>query len=104
MIHKGLELSGRIYYERHLELVNIFLPIRMTDGEIRLLSYILEFKDFNQTNLGKLVGISQSSVSQLFKKLLVKGFILRDGEGYRLNDIIIPSDLEEVYMFRFKKL
>jgi len=102
-------LSEKKYFETHLALINVLLPIKMTPMEIVVLSRFMLLKgDIAKERFGatarKMVKedlkISSASLSIYLSTLEGKGFIIKkDGETGIL-PILIPDDKEQLYNFK----
>lgn len=111
-IVKVLKLNEVDYYTKHLEIVNPFLPVRLTPKEIEFLANFMSLKgDIAEDRFGtsgrKIVkqrmGLVDGGLGNYIKSLKDKGFIV--GED-RL-DILPFLKVEEhsqLYLFKLEKI
>ena len=102
-------LSEKKYFETHLALVNVLLPVKMTHMETVVLSRFMMLKgDIAKQRFGatarKMVKadlkISSASLSIYLSKLEEKGFIIKKNDEVVILPILIPDDKEQLYQFK----
>lgn len=109
LIEKKTEFSNIEYYQKHLELVRVIYGYDIQDREIDLISAFLsldkrltardEFNTNAKKEVRKILKLSDSSMSNLIKSLVNKGFIIKDSLSGLLNivDKLRPSDIATGY-------
>lgn len=106
-IQKTLKLSKDQYYQLHLSIVNSFLPIKMTEMEMKVLAKFMTLDgDIAKERFGasarKMVkeqlGLSSAGLSNYIISLTKNGFILENKKD--ILPILIPEKEEQVYMFK----
>lgn len=114
-IGKAITVSSKEeYYSKHFNIINPFLPQHLTDTEIEILTSfmaleaILIEEDMFNTEARKRVrgklNLSTSSLSNHLRSLVKKGFLRKHDITKRItiNQILIPAEVEQNYMFRLK--
>ena len=106
-ISKVLSLDRYTYYLKHLEIINVFLPVKMTSKEQEVIASFMSFEgDIKEAPFSSLgsklvrerVGInSAGGLGNYIDSLKKKGFILSD---MTINPVIVPSDKEQIYKFK----
>lgn len=106
MIKKALKLSLEDYIKKHLEIINVFLPIKLTEKEIEVIGAFMAIEDIDKfsSNNKKVVsgklGIAMSNLSMYINKLIEKGFIIKIDDRLEVLPILYPSNGYQEYMFR----
>ena len=104
-IKKTLRLSQVDYYRMHIMIVSSFLPVRLTDREIDVLSQFLSFKgEFAEDRFGpsqrKIVmdrlGMKPPNLSKHLKTLRQAGVI----KGGKVIDHFVPHSDVQLYKFQ----
>ena len=116
VIQKTLTLSNEEYYITHLNIVNNFFPVKMSETEIKILSLFMSLEhsiieeDMFNTLARKLVkaklsNMSSSSLSNHLKSLHKKGFINKHEITNKLSivDYLFPEELMQGYRFKLIK-
>lgn len=107
-ISKKLELGKRDYHTLHLEIINPFLPIRLTPREIDVLSAFMSLSDelaedrFGTTArkvVMKRLGISPGGLGNYLNSLKEKGFVYKEGGALWIASIVLPDPEEQSYQF-----
>lgn len=113
-IVKSLELPEVEFYQKHLEIVNAMLPIKLTPKEIEVLGNFISLTgdiaelDRFGTSSRKIVkermGLQDGGLGNYIKSLKDKKFLIENEQG---NLDILPflkfEGNEIVYMFKIKK-
>lgn len=109
IIKKALTLDRLDYFEKHLLIINHLLPEQMTPMQAKVLAAFMSFtgdlaKDPFSTLGRKLVRekltLSPGGLGNYLKQLNDKGFLLTEGEGYKILPILIPESKEQFYQFK----
>ena len=111
IIQKVLVLSGEKYYEKHLEIINPFLPIQFTKMEIKVLALFMSFEgviaeeDRFGTSLRKLamskLNISAPGLSNYITVLTKKGALIPKLNGtLDILGILLAEQKEQFYQFK----
>lgn len=104
-----VELSAKEYYQTHLSITNIFIPIKATAKEIEVLASFMSLEgDISDDRFGttarKMVkeklGISDAGLSNYLKALINKGFLIQDGRNLHLNQLLVAMPTQQDYQFR----
>jgi len=105
IIKKTLKLSTLEYYDKHLNVINPFLPVKLTGKEIEVLSHLMSFTGtISEDRFGttarnivkKRLNISNAGISNYISSLKKKGFINDKNE---ILSILFPNDKEQSYQF-----
>lgn len=109
---KKLELSKEQYYSKHLSIINVFLPKKLTPKEIEVISLFMSLRgdiaeDRFGTSARKIVmnhmGIQPGGLGNYLKALKEKEFIREDENGnLSLLPILFPSEPRQGYMFKLE--
>lgn len=107
-ISKQVSLNKEEYYETHLSIVNCFLPIKLTQMEIKVLSIFMSLTgDISNDRFGasakKIVkeklNITSAGLSNYLKSFKTKSYI-REFEGeYRILPLLFPEPDKQEYLF-----
>lgn len=111
-IRKLLKLAPVDYFRKHLELINVFLPVSLAPREVDVLAEFLALEDamveddrFNtiarkrvKTNLK----MSDASLSNNLASMIKKKFLNRSDITNKItvNESILPGEKEQLYMFK----
>lgn len=99
---KDFSLSGKDYYQQYLEILNVFLPVKLTDTEIKVLAHFMaidnplaEYDRFN-TIFRKLVKtqmkLSDAGMTNYIKALKEKKAVKESDAGILyINPVLIPE-------------
>jgi hypothetical protein len=107
-IKKQLKLGEQKYYQKHLEIINNFLPVTITPKEIEVLSNFMILKgDISNDRFGtsarKMVmnkmNLSVAGISNYIKVLKQKGFI---NDEYKILNILYPEPDKQSYNFKIE--
>ena len=111
-IKKQLTLPTKQYYEKHLAIVNVFLPVTLTPKEIEVLAAFMSLKgsiaeDRFGTSARKLVmkemNIVPGGLGNYLRDLKRKGFIRESGDTLTILPLLHPSQDKQNYMFQLIK-
>lgn len=109
VIGKTVVGSGRVYYEKHLRIINALLPIEMTPKEMEVLGcfmYLeeslggLAFSVGGRKRVKEELGLSSAGLSNYLSQLREKGFIVSRGDVYDILGILRPELGEQRYQFK----
>lgn len=114
IIQKGLLLEGEKYYEKHLEIINPFLPVQFTNMEIKVLALFMSFEgevakeDRFGTSLRKMamnkLKIEAPGLSNYITALKKKGAIVTQLNGtLDILPLLLSEDREQFYQFKLIK-
>lgn len=110
-LFKVKKVSEKKYYESHLHIVNVLLPIKMTPTEIKVLSRFMMLKgDIAESRFGatakkmvkKDLKLSSAGLSNHLKHLNDKGFITTKDNVTEILSILIPDEDNQEYSIRLK--
>lgn len=109
-IKKKLTLPKKEYYTRHLSIVNVFLPVKMTPKEIEVLAGFMSFEgEIAEQRFGttarKLVmdsmGIKPGGLGNYLRGLKTKGFLKELGHNdFEILAMLFPNKDYQNYMFQ----
>jgi hypothetical protein len=108
---KILDLDKLGYYQTHLAICNAILPVKMTPKEIEVLASFMSLEgDLSSDRFGttarKMVrgrlGLTSGGLGNYLKTLKDKGFILVQGDGYRIWPLLFPDPRRQAYQFLLK--
>jgi|SRR5688500_8843780 len=111
-IKKLLKLDKKQYYETHLSIINVLLPMKMTPSEIEVLAAFMGLEgNIAQYRFGpsarKIVmqelDISPAGLSNFIKSLINKGFLKKDGDLINILPILTPESDEQFYLLKLEK-
>lgn len=113
-LKKQLTLPAKQYYEKHLAIVNVFLPITLTPKEVEVLAAFMSLEgsialDRFGTSARKLVreqlNISSGGLGNYLKSLKDKGFIKETAENnFTIIPLLHPSEDKQGYVFQLNKI
>ena len=108
-IKKTLKLDSKDFYQKHLEVINPFLPIKLTPKEIEVLSEFMNLEgdlkeDLFGTTARKVVKgnlkISAGGLGNYLKSLKEKGFIYKKYGALFISEVVLPDEFEQEYSFK----
>ena len=108
-ISKTLKLDSKNFYQKHLEVINPFLPIKLTPKEIEVLSEFMNLEgDLEEDRFGttarKVVktnlNISAGGLGNYLKSLKEKGFIYKKYGALFISEVVLPAQFEQEYYFK----
>ena len=111
-VQKQLILKGKQYYEKHLTIVNVFLPVSLTPKEIEVLAAFMSLEgsialDRFGTSARKLVmaelKIVPGGLGNYLRDLKKKKFIIESPTGLTILPLLHPSGESQTYMFKLIK-
>jgi len=112
-LKKKLTLPKSEYYTKHLSIVNVFLPVKMTPKEIEVLSAFMSLEgDIAEQRFGtsarKIVmdemNIKPGGLGNYFKSLKEKGFLTDDAQNkFKIYTMLYPDPTVQNYMFQLQK-
>ena len=111
---KVLKLKEVDYFQKHLEIVNSMLPVKMTPKEIEVLSNFISLKgeiaeeDRFGTTCRKIVksrmNLKDGGLGNFLKSLKTKGFIKEDENGkLKILPFLFANSNTQVYMIKIVK-
>lgn len=113
IIQKSKVLKADEYYLTHLNIINDFLPTKMTETERKILASFMslpeEIKDDDVFNTlarkqvkDKLKGMSASALSNHLKTLLNKGYLNKNPitNKIKIAEYLIPDNFLQGYQFK----
>lgn len=114
IIQKGVVLEGEKYYEKHLEIINLFLPVQLTNMEIKILAMFMSFEgevakhDRFGTSLRKIamsnLKIEASGLSNYITALKKKGALITQLNGtLEILPMLFAEEKEQFYQFKIIK-
>jgi DNA-binding MarR family transcriptional regulator len=107
-IRKVLKLERGEFYLKHLEIINPFLPVRLTPREIEVLAAFMSLEnelseDRFGTTARKVVRnkltITPGGLGNYLKSLKQKGFIYKRQGAFQIAGIVMPTDDVQTYSF-----
>ena len=108
-IRKVLQLDRGNYYLKHLEIINPFLPIKLTPREIEVLAAFMSLEnelaeDRFGTTARKVVRnkltITPGGLGNYLKSLKQKGFIYKFRGAFQIASIVMPTEKSQTYSFK----
>lgn len=109
VISKRLGLSNRNYYKQHLQIVNAFIPVKLTPKEIDVLSMFMalpvpdekyRFGTTNRKIVMQELNLSSGGLGNYVKSLKNKGFI----DKHTILPMLIPQPDSQQYYFEIKNI
>lgn len=113
-IKKGLVLPREEYYVKHLEVLNVILPEKLTGKEIQILSSFMSlplsmveddrFNTLARKQVKKHCEISDASLSNHLGNMIEKKFLFRSQitNKITINELILAGDSGQAYTILFK--
>lgn len=110
-IRKIIRLHGDGFYAKHLEIINPFLPIKLTPKEIDVLSAFIALEgELAEDRFGttgrkivmKKLGITPGGLGNYLKSLKTKGFVYKKGGAFYIASIVMPSEENFYQDYRFR--
>lgn len=112
-ITKVLKLNEVEFYQKHLEIVNAMLPVKLTPKEIEVLGNFLSLKgqiaeeDRFGTSCRKIIkermDLKDGGLGNYIKSLKDKKFIIEGKKGLEILPFLMIDDDTVVYMFKIQK-
>lgn len=110
-----LELGDVKYIQTYLEIINVFLPKKLTGKETEVIATFLSLpedlteKDMFNTYARKLVmekmGLSHAGLANYLKSLVEKQFLVKDDKGrIKIKKFLVPSGEEQNFSINIKKV
>lgn len=105
VLRKLLELEGVKYYKKHLEIIEVFLPIKFTGKEKDLLSYVMYntddyiIKKSVRDAFRKKYGWTSQMLYNVTTALVKKKVLIREEERLIIVPTIIPNKKSQRYEF-----
>lgn len=105
-IQKVLSLSKKDYYITHLSLINVILPVKMTNREIEIIARAMIFEGelagdrFGATArkiLKNDLDLSDGGLGNFIKSLQIKGILKTSASGLQIHPILFNSPTEQLY-------
>jgi hypothetical protein len=112
IIKKQLILPKNEYYVKHLSIVNVFLPRKLTPKEIEVVASFMSLEgdianDRFGTSARRIVmqglNLSPGGLGNYMDSLQKKGFITKQDGSYSILPILHPELEEQKYMFNLLK-
>jgi hypothetical protein len=113
ILKKRLSLPKNDYYTKHLSIMNVFLPIKMTPKEIEVLANFMSLEgdiaeDRFGTSARKIVmdikGIKPGGLGNYFKSLKEKGFLIeQENKKFIIFSMLYPHPAVQNYQFQLLK-
>lgn len=114
VLKKQLTLHKKDYYVKHLSIVNVFLPIKMTPKEIEVLAVFMSLEgDIAKQRFGtsarkiirSTMKISPGGLGNYLKSLKEKGFLKElEPNNFEILSMLHPDPSQQGYMFKLKKV
>jgi hypothetical protein len=114
ILKKRLTLNKNEYYQTHLNIVNVFLPVKMTPKEIEVLAHFMSLEgsiaeDRFGTSARKLVmqhmNLKPGGLGNYFKTLKEKKFLMENGQKkLEIFSLLYPEPLVQSYQFQLKEI
>jgi DNA-binding MarR family transcriptional regulator len=115
IIQKSFKLDKQQYYQKHIEIINTFLPIQLTEKEIEILSHFLSlekniieediFNSFARKIVKNKLNLSAGGLGNHLKSMIEKGFLNRNEFTNRISikDFLIPEENSQGYQIKISK-
>ena len=106
---KAVRLPKVEFYETHLSIINCLLPEKLTPMEIKVLANFMsldgdaaihKFGSSGRKIVMDELGISPSGMSNYIKSFVIKKFIFKAGDVYKIWNILEPKNKEQNYMIK----
>jgi len=107
-IKKSLRLNEVDYYRQHIKIVSAFLPVRLTEREVDVLSNFLSFKgEFAVDRFGPSqrrivmdrLNMKPPNLSNHLKSLRRAG-VIKEG---KVIDHFVPNEDSQMYLFKIER-
>ena len=98
-------MDGIDYFKKHLEIIEVFLPIKFTDKEKDLLSYVMfntddyVLKQSVKNAIRKKFNLSSQMLYNITRSLKNKGALIEIDERLVIVSTIIPNKKNQKYEF-----
>ncbi len=115
IIQKSFKLDKQQYYQKHIEIINTFLPIQLTEKEIEILSHFLSlekniieedvFNSFARKIVKGKLNLSAGGLGNHLKSMIEKGFLDRNEITNRIyiKGFLIPEENTQGYQIKISK-
>lgn len=97
------------FFNTHLQVINVFLPVKLTPKEIEVVASFMSLKDlFKEEMFGttarkmvmKSLKLSPGGLGNYLRTLKKKGFIVEKDEQQQFFPLLYPSGKEQLYQFK----
>lgn len=102
-----LELSDIKYIQMYIDILNVFLPKKLTGKEVEVIATFLSlsegiiekdmFNSYARNLVKEEMGLSAAGLSNYLKSLVEKGFLIKDGDKLKIKDYLNPNSKELVF-------
>lgn len=102
-----LELSEIKYIQMYIDILNVFLPKKLTGKEVEVIATFLSlsegiiekdmFNSYARNLVKEKMGLSAAGLSNYLKSLVEKGFLIKDGDKLKIKDYLNPNSKELVF-------
>lgn len=108
IITKLLRFDRLDYYQMHLAIINVFLPVKMTEKEIEVLARFMCFEGelgnqrFGVTAKSMVradMNLSHAGLSNYMGSLMEKGFLTKKIDVIEILPILMPTPDQQEYRF-----
>lgn len=112
MIRKNVNFSDELeFLKQHLSIINVFLPVRLTSGEVLVLAAFMSlpeeitdpFSTIGRNMVREIAELSAGGLGNYLKQLKAKGYIKENKyKMLSILPILKPSGEEMEYQFKIK--
>ena len=107
VLKKTLKVFPEEYFNTHLHIINVFMPVKLTSREIDVLAYFMYYDNFRADTKQRIcekLKISAAGLGNYMASLKKKGYLLKDDrDNYSIISIVIPeSKALQIYDFTLK--
>lgn len=115
IIQKSFKLPKQQYYKKHIEIINTFLPIQLTEKEIEILSSFLSldkniieedtFNSFARKIIKRDLNLSAGGLGNHLKSMIEKGFLDKNKMTNRISikSFLLPEENSQGYQIKIIK-
>lgn len=107
VLRKTLKVTPEDYFRKHLQIINVFMPVQLTGREIDVLAafmYYDNFKADTKQRICDMLNISSAGMGNYMATLKKKGYIIKDEkDNYTIIPVIRPASTAiQMYDFTLK--
>lgn len=113
LIQKSILEKGRYYYQRHIEIVINFFPVKLTPKEVEFVAAFMEkdpdkhggnrFSTTSRKEVREELGLTYGNMSNLISSCVEKAALKKEDKKIFINPLLFPNDKEQYYQFKLQK-
>ena len=103
------ELSSQRYYEKHLQIVNPFLPKLLSHKKVVVLAGFMALQDEDKFStesrrkIRQMFKLSHGNLGNYLEDYVKDGLIIKEDSGYFIRKSLFPSPGHQGYQIKIKR-